>query len=86
MDRAEVLLALGRHDEVEELCRHAMSRFEQAGLSYSARALTALAFIQEASSQRRVNPVLIKEVREYLRKLPAQPNLLFAPPPPGFDF
>jgi tetratricopeptide (TPR) repeat protein len=86
LDRAEVLLAQGRYDVVEELCRYAMSRFEQAGLSYSTRALTALAFIQEASSQRRVNPVLIKEVREYLRKLPAQPNLLFAPPPPDFGF
>ena len=81
LDRAELLLTQNRYEEVERLCRYAMSLFERSGLSYSPRALTALAFIQEATQQRKANPVLIREVREYLKRLPSQPNLLFAPSP-----
>lgn len=79
LDRAEILLSQGRYEDVELLCRHAISLFERAGLIYTARALTALAFIQEAARHRAANPVLIRQVREYLKRLPSQPNLLFAP-------
>lgn len=81
LDVAEILLAQGRHDEVIPLCRRAMASFERAGLSYTTRAMTALAFIQEASQRGVVAPTLVNEVREYIRRLPAQPNLLFAPSP-----
>lgn len=81
LDVAELLLAQNRYDEVGEICRSAMQAFEHAGLSYTARAMTALAFIQEATRQRRADQVLVRTVRDYIRKLPAQPNLLFAPAP-----
>lgn len=80
LDVAEFLLAQGRYEEVSEICRSAISSFELAGLAYTTRALTALAFIREASNHRRADQTLVRTVREYIRKLPAQPNLLFAPP------
>jgi tetratricopeptide (TPR) repeat protein len=81
LDRAEILLSQGRFDDVERLCRHAISLFERAGLTYTTRALTALAFMQEAARKKTADLVLVREVREYLRRLPSQPNLLFAHPP-----
>lgn len=81
LEVAELLLAEGRHDQVEEICRHAMLSFERAGVAYTARARTALAYIQEAAAHRRASRELVRSVRTYLRRLPSEPNLLFAPPP-----
>jgi len=81
LDIAELLLSEGRYEEVVEICRSAMQSFERAGLVYTARALTALAFISEAAVQRKANRVAVQSVRDYIRRLPAQPNLLFAPRP-----
>jgi tetratricopeptide (TPR) repeat protein len=79
LDVAEFLLAQNRYEEVEEICRSTMQAFELAGLSFTTRALTALAYIREAANHRRSDRTLVKDVREYIRKLPSQPNLLFAP-------
>jgi tetratricopeptide (TPR) repeat protein len=81
LELAELLLAESRFEEVDELCRSAMQSFERAGLSYSSRAMTAVAYIREAAQQRVANRALVRKVREYIRQLPAQPNLLFAPSP-----
>ena len=81
LDVADLLLTQNRYEEVEEICRSTMRAFELAGLSYTTRALTALAYIREAASQRRTDQTLLRNVREYIRKLPRQPNLLFAPAP-----
>lgn len=81
LDVAELLLAQNRYEEVEEICRSTMQAFELAGLSYTTRALTALAYIREAASQRRADRALVRNVRDYIRELPRQPNLLFAPAP-----
>ncbi len=82
LDVAEFLLAQNRYEEVDEICRSTMRAFELAGLSYTTRALTALAFIRECASHRRPDRALVRDVREYIQKLPLQPNLLFAPAPP----
>lgn len=82
LDVAELLLAQNRYEEVDEICRSAIRTFERAGLSYTSRALTALAYIREAANQKRADGELVKNVREYIRRLPSQPNLLFAPAPP----
>lgn len=79
LDVAEFLLAQNQYEEVDEICRSTMQAFELAGLSYTTRAMTALAYIREAASHRRADRTLVKNVREYIRKLPSQPNLLFAP-------
>lgn len=81
LDVAELLLAQNRYQEVDEICRAAIKAFEIAGLAYTARAMTALAYIQEAAQQHRADNTLVRTVRDYIRKLPTQPNLLFAPPP-----
>ena len=81
LDVAELLLVQNRYEEVEEICRSTMHAFEVAGLTYTSRALTALAYIREAANQRRADRTLVQNVREYIRELPRQPNLLFAPMP-----
>jgi hypothetical protein len=81
LDVAELLLAQNRYEEVVEICRSTMQAFELAGLSYTSRALTALAYIREAACQRRADRTLVRYVRDYIRELPRQPNLLFAPAP-----
>lgn len=78
LDVAELLLAQNRYEEVAEICRTTMEAFELAGLSYTTRALTALAYIREAATQRRADRALVRNVRDYIQKLPRQPNLLFA--------
>ena len=82
LEMAELLLAWNEYAAVEDLCRAAMASFERAGIPYTTRALTALAYIQEAAQQRTATPTLAKHVREYIRRLPQDGELLFAPPPP----
>ena len=79
---AELLLARNEYAAVEAICRAAMASFQRAGIPYSTRALTALAYIQEAAQQRTATPRLAQHVREYIRCLPQGGELLFAPPPP----
>jgi tetratricopeptide (TPR) repeat protein len=81
LDIAELLTANERYDEVQFVCRSAMEIFKRSGTAYTSRALTALAFMREAAAHRSVTPAQVRKVREYIRRLPAEPNLLFAPPP-----
>ena len=81
LDVAELLLVQNRYKEVDDICRSTMKAFEVAGLTYTTRALTALAYIREAASQRHADRSLVRNVREYIRELPRQPNLLFAQAP-----
>lgn len=80
LDLAELHLARDRFDDVETICHAAMRSLEAAGLSYTSRALTALAYIREAAQRRAVTPVAVKHVRDYIRRLPRDGQLLFAPP------
>lgn len=81
LDAAELLLALGRYAEVEEICRGAMVEFAAAGFAHTERALTALALIKEAAANRTATPIMARQVRDYLRRLPEEPSLLFLLPP-----
>ncbi|HVE70276.1 MAG TPA: tetratricopeptide repeat protein [Thermoanaerobaculia bacterium] len=81
LDIAEILIASGDFTGVQAICRAAMSSFETAGIPYTARALTALAYIREAAQQKTVTTAHVKHVRDYLRKLPHEEKLLFAPLP-----
>lgn len=83
LDIAELLAMEERFDEVQLVCRSAMEIFKRAGTVYTSRALTALAFMREAAAHRSVTPAQVRTVREYLRRLPAEPTLLFASPPIG---
>lgn len=82
LEMAEVLLDRGDYRQVEEICQRAILDCQAAGLEHTQRALTALAFIREAVSNRTATPKVARHVREYIRRLPEEPQLLFAPPPP----
>jgi len=81
LDLAEIRLLQGRQADVPALCVEAIAFFNSAGVGDSARAMRAVAFMQEAAIAGRATPELARSVREYLRRLPAEPALLFLPPP-----
>jgi tetratricopeptide (TPR) repeat protein len=78
---SELLLVENRFEEAEALCRDTCARFESFGLGMTARAMTAVAFLAEAAKSRATTARLVKHVREYVRRLPEEPNLLFVPLP-----
>jgi hypothetical protein len=82
LEMAELLLARHEYSAVERLCSSAMEAFRRNGIPCTTRALTAIAYMQEAAQQRKATPALAKRVREYIRRLPDDGKLLFAPPPP----
>lgn len=82
LELAELVVARGGSFEmVEEICRKAIRTLESAGLAHTERALTALSLLQECARNRTATPRLVKHVREYVRRLPDEPALLFAPLP-----
>jgi tetratricopeptide (TPR) repeat protein len=80
IDMAESLLALDRPKEVAVLCRQAIEYFRGAGLAYSSGAMTALAYLQEASADGRLTVGDVDQVRVYFERLPREPNVVFARP------
>lgn len=81
LDLAEILLAESKYAEVEGLTREALRQFQTSGVEYTAAALTALTFLQEAAKQRRVTAQAVRSVKRHIERLPNEPKLLFAPPP-----
>jgi len=81
LDLAEIALVENNFKEVEDLCRTAIRQFETAGVAYSSEVLTALTFLREAAEQRRATQEIIWHVKTYIRRLPEEPALLFAPAP-----
>jgi tetratricopeptide (TPR) repeat protein len=81
LDLAEFAVLENDFQEVEELCRTAIRQFETAGVTHSSEALTALTFLREAAEQRRATQEIVWHVRTYIKRLPDEPALLFAPAP-----
>lgn len=79
LDMAEVLLALGRSEEVPGLCRTLVGRFAKSGSNE--RALRALSYLREAAEAGKASTELVRYVRSYVAEVPRQPQLLFLPPP-----
>jgi len=77
--RAEILLALGRPDEAAATCVSLPDRFAQLGAS--AQVLQAVSFLKDLTTTGRATAAAMRHVRTFLEKLPAEPTLLFAPPP-----
>lgn len=78
LEAAEILVTHGDFDRVEEICRAAMRLLEDAKLSYTEPALTALSLIREAARSRTATSALVVRVRHYLDRVPREPALLFA--------
>ncbi|HSP17571.1 MAG TPA: hypothetical protein VLV78_22695 [Thermoanaerobaculia bacterium] len=81
LELAEIALLQNDYKEVENLCRAAMRQFEAAGVPHSSEALTALTYLREAAEQRRATQEIVWHVKTYIRRLPDEPALLFAPAP-----
>ena len=79
IDLAEALLVLERWEEIVKVAAHAFRVLKKAG--HLTGALTALAYVKEAAAKRQLTPETLKVVREYLRRVEREPDLLFAPPP-----
>jgi len=81
LDLAELLLGDSRFEEIDDICRSAMRSFERSGVAYTERALIALAYIGEAAKQKVATRPLVRQVKDYIRRLPNEPHLLFAHAP-----
>jgi hypothetical protein len=81
LELAEIALLERNFQEVEDLCRKAIQQFEKAGVVHSSEALAALTFLREAAEQRRATQEIVWHVKTYIRRLPEEPALLFAPTP-----
>jgi tetratricopeptide (TPR) repeat protein len=79
LDLVEQHLAAGHADEAAALCRTLPERFSAAGMKTSA--LTALEYLRDTAAAGRVTAREINYVRAFLHRLPAEPHLVFAPPP-----
>lgn len=80
LEMAELLIVQDRFNEAEALCVDVCRHLQDSGLGTTSRAMTAVAFLQEAVRSRRATRSLVRHVHEYVRRLPEEPNLLFAPP------
>ena len=78
LDTAEVLLVLGRSEQIADLCRQAIAYFRDADLEYTQGALTALAYLREAIERKTLTAADLTNVKVFFHELPKQPQLLFA--------
>lgn len=79
VDLAEALLVLERWSEIEKVAAHAFRVLKKAG--HLTGALTALAYLKEAAAKQQLTSETLRVVRQYLRRVEREPDLLFAPPP-----
>ena len=79
LDLAEALLLLERFAEVHSTCVGLTEFFRAAKMLTGA--LTAAAYLKEASAGKRITSRHIECVRNYLHELDRSPDLPFAPPP-----
>ncbi len=77
LDWAEVRLQLGQLEGLVEACREIVVEFESEGMRQKAR--VALGYIRQALKDRRLTPALVRNVRQYLARLPRRPNVAFTP-------
>jgi tetratricopeptide (TPR) repeat protein len=83
LDVAEGLLALGETRQIVDLAAHVFGVFKDAGMLTGA--LTAMAYIKEAAAAGTLTSNDVQVVREFLRRVERQPDLLFVPPPPNIS-
>ena len=81
LDMSESLLALGRHNEIGEVCKASLGYFAATGLAHTEPALRGLAYLQEAAAAGRLTPAAIRGVRAFLLAPTDQPERLFVEPP-----
>jgi tetratricopeptide (TPR) repeat protein len=80
LEIAELLLVMGRPEEVPHICRALLDQFTRSGMT--SRAIIALSFLREAVAMGTATPSLVHHVHDFLRDLPKHPTRAFAPPTP----
>jgi tetratricopeptide (TPR) repeat protein len=78
LDIADLLLTMGDPVNARAIASELFGTFRKAGMMTSA--LTAIGFLNEAATQGRLTPRLVRHVRGFLERVQRQPELLFAPP------
>ncbi|MEA2329175.1 MAG: hypothetical protein QOE68_4134 [Thermoanaerobaculia bacterium] len=81
LELAEFYLDDGEFARVEFLCMKALSFYSAAGVERIERARSAVAFLLEATRERRATSETARQVRRFLGRLAVEPALLFVPPP-----
>jgi tetratricopeptide (TPR) repeat protein len=79
IDLAEILNTSGRAREISKVLAGTVETFMQAGKLTSA--LTALAYLKDASASGTMTPQVVAYVRRFVQRADRQPELLFLPPP-----
>jgi tetratricopeptide (TPR) repeat protein len=78
LDLVEALVATGADmRDVQKICRDVFATFKAAGMVNEA--LTALAYLREATRARTITTQKVRHVRRFLLRLEDQPTLLFDP-------
>jgi tetratricopeptide (TPR) repeat protein len=78
LDLVEALVAMdAKEPEIQRLCRDVFTTFKASGMVNEA--LTALAYLREATRARTVTPEKVRHVRRFLTRLEDQPTLRFDP-------
>jgi len=78
LDLVEALVAMGdKLSEVQKLCRELFTTFKASGMVNEA--LTALAYLREATRARTITPEKVRHVCRFLNRLEDQPGLRFDP-------
>ena len=84
IDLAELLLEVGRANEVSAVLSGVVRTFIDAG-KYSS-AMTALAYLKDAASHNPViPPAVLRYVRRFIVRADRDRDLVWAPPPPGLQ-
>ncbi|HYK05956.1 MAG TPA: tetratricopeptide repeat protein [Thermoanaerobaculia bacterium] len=78
LDVADALLVLAQQEQIAQIAAHSYRVLSKAGVVTGA--LTALAYLKETASHRRVKPKVIDRVRTFLRRTERDPELVFVPP------
>jgi len=77
LEVAEALLIMGEPEEVPAICRMLLDHFTERGRT--SRAVTALAFLREAVAAGKATPLLVQQVRDFVKDLPRNPARAFKP-------
>jgi len=80
LDIADSCLRLGEMRQIGRLASRLFRVFSDAGMLTGA--LTAIAYMKEASAAGTLTPRDLRFVRQFLRRSDRQPDLLFVAPPP----
>jgi tetratricopeptide (TPR) repeat protein len=77
LERAGVLLRMGRTAEVETVAQEALETFQ--AMQVSREALRAVGYLQEACRQKTATVAVVRQVVDFLQRLQTRPYLRFVP-------